>query len=72
MEHMHTNRSPVILPINGLSDTIKLFSSSSLYEQHDKDTYQRSLNSVKIISIDKAFVTMKSMILLPRTYLTQS
>ncbi|KAL6289192.1 hypothetical protein ACE6H2_006702 [Prunus campanulata] len=69
MEHMHTNQSPATLL---LSDTIKLFSSSSLYEQHDKDTYQRSLNSVKIISIDKAFVTMKSMILLPRTYLTQS
>ncbi|CAL8997896.1 unnamed protein product [Prunus brigantina] len=69
MEHMHTNRSPVTLSIN---DSIKLFLSSSLYEQHDRDTYQRSLSSMKIISLDKAFVTMKSMILLPGIYLTQS
>ncbi|CAL8991906.1 unnamed protein product [Prunus brigantina] len=69
MEHMHTNRSPVTLSIN---DSIKLFLSSSLYEQHDRDTYQRSLSSMKIISFDKAFVTMKSMILLPGIYLTQS
>ncbi|CAL8992711.1 unnamed protein product [Prunus brigantina] len=69
MEHMHTNRSPVTLSIN---DTIKLSLSSSLYEQHDRDTYQRSLSSMKIISLDKAIVTMKSMILLPRIYLTQS
>ncbi|CAL9004737.1 unnamed protein product, partial [Prunus brigantina] len=56
----------------GLNDSIKLFLSSSLYEQHDRDTYQRSLSSMKIISLDKAFVTMKSMILLPGIYLTQS
>ena len=56
----------------GLSDAIKLFLSSSLYEQHDRDTYQRSLSSMKIISIDKAFVTMSCMILLLGIYLIQS
>ncbi|KAB2608758.1 S ribonuclease [Pyrus ussuriensis x Pyrus communis] len=53
-------------------DAIKLFLSSSLYELHDRDTYQRSLSSMKIISIDITFVTMKSMILMPGIYLTQS
>ena len=56
----------------GLSDAIKLFLSSSLYEQHDRDTYQRSLSSMKIISIDMTFVTMNCMILLPGIYLTRS
>ncbi|ONI06516.1 hypothetical protein PRUPE_5G065800 [Prunus persica] len=69
MEHMHTNRSPVTLSIN---DAIKLSLLSSLYEQHDRDTNQRSLSYMKIISLDKAFVTMKNMILLPGIYLTQS
>ncbi|KAB2615297.1 S ribonuclease [Pyrus ussuriensis x Pyrus communis] len=63
MAHMHTNQ---------FHDAIKLFLSSSLYEQYDRDTYQRSLSSMKIISIDKAFVTMNCMILLPWIYLTQS
>ncbi|KAB2600258.1 S2-RNase [Pyrus ussuriensis x Pyrus communis] len=69
MNHIHTNRFPAIIPIK---DAIKLFLSSSLYEMHDRDTYQRSLSSMKIISIDMAFITMNSMILLPGIYLTQS
>ena len=52
--------------------TTKLSFSSSLYETHDRDTYQKSLSSMKIISIDKAFITMKRMRLLPRIHLTQS
>ncbi|KAB2633885.1 S ribonuclease [Pyrus ussuriensis x Pyrus communis] len=58
--------------MNHMHDAIKLFLSSSLYEQHDRETYLRSLSFVKIISIDKAFVTMNCMILLPEIYLTQS
>ncbi|KAB2635740.1 S ribonuclease [Pyrus ussuriensis x Pyrus communis] len=72
MTHMHTNRFPIIISLIGLSDAIKLFLSSSLYEQHDRDTYQRSLSSMEIISIDMAFVTMKNMILLLGIYLTRS
>ncbi|KAB2600375.1 S2-RNase [Pyrus ussuriensis x Pyrus communis] len=53
-------------------NAIKLFLSSSLYELHDRDTYQRSLSSMKFICIDMAFITMKNMILLPGIYLTQS
>ncbi|KAB2625909.1 hypothetical protein D8674_017569 [Pyrus ussuriensis x Pyrus communis] len=74
MAHMHTNRFPIIIPINHEwqcpNDATKLFLSSSLYEQHARDPYQRSLSSMKIISIGKAFLTMKSMILLPGIYLT--
>ncbi|KAB2612779.1 hypothetical protein D8674_035095 [Pyrus ussuriensis x Pyrus communis] len=69
MTHMHTNQFPIIIPIN---DAIKLFLSSSLYELHNRDTYQRSLSSMKIISIDMTFVTMKNMIPLPGIYLTRS
>ncbi|KAB2625939.1 hypothetical protein D8674_017599 [Pyrus ussuriensis x Pyrus communis] len=76
MTHMDTNRFPITIPINHEqqcpNDAIKLFLSSSLYEQHNRDTYQRSLSSMEIISIDMAFVTMKSMILLPGIYFTRS
>ena len=57
--------------IEWISITTKLSFSSSLYETHKKDTYQKSLSFVKIRSINKAFITMKRMRLIPRIYLTR-
>ena len=55
----------------GLSDATKLFFSSSLTMESMIEMHLNDIKFCEIISIDKAFVTMKSMILLPRIYLTQ-